>query len=64
METLTISSVEASDGIDEVKNVNSHEALHIYDAAGRRLPNSTVDQLSKGLYIIEQGGQAKKILID
>ena len=64
VETLTISSVEASDGIDEVKNVNSHEALHIYDAAGRRLPNSTVDQLSKGLYIIEQGGQAKKILID
>ena len=62
-EVITISSVESSNGISNVKNGGSQEALHIYDAAGRLLPHQAIDQLPKGLYLIKQGNQTKKTLI-
>lgn len=55
----------ASTGIEEVKNGASsiNRKTAIYDAAGRLMPQQTLGTLPKGLYIIRENGQSRKVFV-
>ena len=63
-DTLTVHVAEVIiDGISPVTKANDDGRLRIYDAAGRQLPQQSLAQLPKGIYLIKQGHQARKIFI-
>ena len=63
-DTLVIHAIDAS-GIEAIQNdySNSNGARRIYDAAGRLMPQSSIDRLPKGLYIVTEGKRSKKLIV-
>ena len=62
---LTIHVNNRSTGIEEINSemmANSQQT--IYDAAGRMMPQQTLKNLPKGLYIIKNGNKSKKVMVE
>ena len=64
-DTLVIHAIDATSGIEAIQNdySNSNGARRIYDAAGRLMPQSSIDRLPKGLYIVTEGKRSKKLIV-
>ena len=61
-DTLRIYALDTS-GIQKVSTETQKQQTAIFDAAGRQLPTQSLNRLPKGIYIVRENNQTKKIFV-
>jgi rhamnogalacturonan endolyase len=64
-DTIVVSVGPSVSGISETvcsSGIGDGQRIAVYDAAGRRMPQQSLDGLPRGLYMIRDGGRVKKVM--